>query len=782
MEDDGNSSVSFHGNARPSFHDQEDYINSGEESLAPYTPSFCLGISSVIREDRIDGQVGVSFELDLSIIPHLQLSRPGFESLDSMGMVSLQEGTGSFMEEIMEGLGDASFVLEDPISAEEAMISRPSVISTALPVWRGESIVSHTPRWILPSIRAPVITTPARSGGRRPYLPLLPRRVSELRGVRHSIPFPKAILHSTPSHVRRSWPSVCTAVASLSRLVDQTSVTVSESDTVSAVFDQLLSYAGEVEQSTLVEENSCVTGKINVAPKLNVVVDIEVAGVVVDCDSIAPEAADFGVKEKENNKMSDSAVSEPRIDEEEDAVMIVGEEQLFAEERVVLAVDEKPAEGTQTSTLILAPSCLNGEDDRKEFPSSLIKEEDELIDFVDGAGVYRYFMPHLALYQSLSPVTLAGPAVPTSFPSVVYCPCCPDEELEWDELSMVDDVLAELRCFDLPYGIGEEHLTVAARDDIEDLKDDGVDLTTWGIECVVIEDEVEDVKGQLWDWIYEMEEAIWMKDNVEDDDEEEEEEPEMELLAESFDESMNEQDTGNETLNLSEILMDFYGPDGSKAELLINVTPPDFDRADIFDIFDDFLPVWEDVFRSTPTPTTLPAVLATDLYAPLHPPTPASDDDLPSVDLPASSLVIATAPVLGGVPPPIILDPIHCDARTPDLELDTQADISSLTAAANNPALQPSDSGPSTWTTVPLSKRSKPDHIALTISVDSLSVVEVKRSEDGPTGNIHHEAIHTSMEKDAVEPYGHDPVDADHGKTWSWRRVTSEFQELQSKV
>jgi hypothetical protein len=52
-----------------------------------------------------------------------------------------------------------------------------------------------------------------------------------------------------------------------------------------------------------------------------------------------------------------------------------------------------------------------------------------------------------------------------------------------------------------------------------------------------------------------------MKDNVDDNDEDEE--VGTELLAGLFDESTAEQDTCNETLDLSGILMNFYGSYGS---------------------------------------------------------------------------------------------------------------------------------------------------------------------------------------------------------------------------
>jgi hypothetical protein len=208
------------------------------------------------------------------------LSHPEFEVFGSTGMASLQDSTGSFIEEVMEEeRGDASFVLEDPIPAtsanEEAHTSGRSVIGTALTIWRGECIVSHTPRRIIPSIRAPVMGTPTRS--RSPFLPLLPRRVLELRGVRPFIPLPKAHSQSfplpvvsqfsNPKEVRRSCRTFNTTAASPLRSIDQASVVlsdVSDSDLVSLVSDDLPSFVGEVEQSTLVDEYSCM-GKANVA-------------------------------------------------------------------------------------------------------------------------------------------------------------------------------------------------------------------------------------------------------------------------------------------------------------------------------------------------------------------------------------------------------------------------------------------------------------------------------------------------------------------------------------
>ena len=90
------------------------------------------------------------------------------------------------------------------------------------------------------------------------------------------------------------------------------------------------------------------------------------------------------------------------------------------------------------------------------------KEDDpmETVDFVDGAGVYRHFMPS----SHLSPIILDGPPVPTLSPKTIYCSCCPGMELEWDKFSMVHDVEAELQCHSLPYGLGEYDFKLAAQD------------------------------------------------------------------------------------------------------------------------------------------------------------------------------------------------------------------------------------------------------------------------------------------------------------------------------
>jgi hypothetical protein len=178
-------------------------------------------------------------------------------------------------------------------------------------------------------------------------------------------------------------------------------------------------------------------------------------------------------------------------------------------------------------------------------------------------------------------------------------------DLEWDELSMVDDIVAELRCFSLPYGLGECHFDLAAKDDLDDLADEGVDLRMWAGECVVVdvddEEDEQEVVEQLLDGTYDVEDAVWIEDSGDD---EEEAEVEEEFPA-GFDDSVLGSDNDNaaglligadDTFDLSTVLLGFYGPDGSKADLLVNVVPPEFDSADVLDVLDDFDPALEDLF------------------------------------------------------------------------------------------------------------------------------------------------------------------------------------------
>jgi hypothetical protein len=55
---------------------------------------------------------------------------------------------------------------------------------------------------------------------------------------------------------------------------------------------------------------------------------------------------------------------------------------------------------------------------------------------------------------------------------------------------------------------------------------------------------------------------------------------------------MNHKNTGDDddSFDLDQVLDKFYGSDSIKQELLLNVEPPDFDKADIIDIYGDFDP------------------------------------------------------------------------------------------------------------------------------------------------------------------------------------------------
>jgi hypothetical protein len=57
-------------------------------------------------------------------------------------------------------------------------------------------------------------------------------------------------------------------------------------------------------------------------------------------------------------------------------------------------------------------------------------------------------------------------------------------------------------------------------------------------------------------------------------------------------EALKAKNTGDEDdlFDLNQVLEDFYGSEGTKQELLLNVEPPDFDKADIIDIYRDFDP------------------------------------------------------------------------------------------------------------------------------------------------------------------------------------------------
>jgi hypothetical protein len=56
--------------------------------------------------------------------------------------------------------------------------------------------------------------------------------------------------------------------------------------------------------------------------------------------------------------------------------------------------------------------------------------------------------------------------------------------------------------------------------------------------------------------------------------------------------------SADETFDLLEALMDFYDPDESKAELFVNLVPPDFKVADILHICNNFDPVGSFCFQT----------------------------------------------------------------------------------------------------------------------------------------------------------------------------------------
>jgi hypothetical protein len=381
-----------------------------------------------------------------------------------------------------------------------------------------------------------------------------------------------------------------------------------------------LELVGEVDQSTLVQAESVHARKMDVGLKLRAAVEVEDEVVAVGGEVDMLEVVELEVEEGEKNGFVEEECFVKDLQKAwEKCVVVIVDTEASVEEESRLAVEVKLTEGLSTPTLTpvgVTPMCSEEAGEQVNFltPANHVKDGDEeqpqSIDIVDGAAVSRYSMPtHSPSY----PKVLSSPA--SSLP-ITYCPCCPGMELVWDELSMVDDVLAEYRCHSLPYELDERHFQVAARDDLDDLADEGVDLRMWGGECVVIdaddeedEGEGEEVEKLLRDGTYDEEDAVWIEDSgVEDGDEDEEAEVEEELLAELFDNSILSIDDDNaaaeppngadDSFDLSMALLDFYTPDGSKDELLVNVEPPDFDLADVPDVYEDFDLVLEDPFVS----------------------------------------------------------------------------------------------------------------------------------------------------------------------------------------
>jgi hypothetical protein len=100
------------------------------------------------------------------------------------------------------------------------------------------------------------------------------------------------------------------------------------------------------------------------------------------------------------------------------------------------------------------------------------------IDFVDGAGVYLSPF-HAASANLLNLYPLWFSTVPPS-PPLLRQSSIAHAVTSWNELSMVGDVVAELQCYSLPYGLDEYHFKLARCGGIH--------------KCLVI-DEDEEAKG-----------------------------------------------------------------------------------------------------------------------------------------------------------------------------------------------------------------------------------------------------------------------------------------------
>jgi hypothetical protein len=169
-------------------------------------------------------------------------------------------------------------------------------------------------------------------------------------------------------------------------------------------------------------------------------------------------------------------------------------------------------------------------------------------------------------------------------------------ELEWDKLSMVDDVVAELRCHSLP---DEYLIELAAQDDVYNVAAEGIDLQLWGRNFVIIDadNEVEEVEVEtcLDNSDYEEENALWIhSDEADEDEDEDEAEAPTEFLSGLHDEPMdnkNDHEEVNEELRPQSLVISchdenvthqhcgdvsaaLYGPSGTKTEL-IDVLPAD---------------------------------------------------------------------------------------------------------------------------------------------------------------------------------------------------------------
>jgi hypothetical protein len=781
-------------------HEVESIPDSVVVHSSPHLALVKVNISPVAQAEHgiFPSEINCSVNYDQM----LSFAASEFVVFNSLGMVSVEAETGSFIEEVVEeeeeGCEDASSMMEvpRPLAIAKDTNAEPSNVGTALTVWRGERIVTRTPRATPTLVHASAIGTPERAEApQTTRFSILPKRVLELRKSRSFPAVRRAIPHSTPRQLASHSPADATTVSSPSCSV-QSSVIVSDSSQLGSLpeisLDDRSSFIQEVEQSTLVERESFFSGKADANIKLHAAIEIEVEEAVV-CGGGLLAVVEIDVEEKNVIVKEEIVAEDLRVGWEKSVVVGTLESSVQAGPSPV--VEENPTEGIHPSTHTPAEvSLLDPEgDDLKEenleniFAPVIIhaveeekNEDDELIDFVDGAGVYRYFMPGLAIYRSISPLVIDGPAVPTSSPPPAYCQCCPGIELEWDELSIVDDVVAELRCYSLPFGLDDTHFQLAAQDDVDDLLDEGVDLKMWGAECVVVDvDDVEEdgeeveVERQLLDGTYEEEYAVWIAESDdEDEDEDEEAEVEKELLTGLFDEpivisddvAMEQQNGGDDSFDLSEVLAGCYGPDGTGAEYLVNVVLPDFDAVDVLGIYDDFAPVFENVFGSklsVPLPledgwlldcSSSPSPAQEKVPLPI-----VTDTDLPTLHLEPAAEVDASDPVV------VVADSLR------------DSPIQLFLPEETSPCLLPADDSPSP--AVVNEKGAEEEKVFSDIGAEVI---------DSENVGIVAEEVGLAYCGENVEVSA--PIDIDvpnlneKTKTLLWRGVTREVESLQNDV
>jgi hypothetical protein len=204
--DDEISTFFLDDDAVPVIYEQEDRIGSEEEDLAFFASLLDLGTSlSVQVEDGF-----FSFELDCSINHDgtMSFAKSDLEALNGLGMVRVEADTGSFIEEVEEGCEGVLSVLEELDRVTFANVEDSQLCNggTTLTVWRGERIVTNTPRAAPTLVRpCPFSTLSEVDSPVQCCLPPLPKRVLELCGSRLFIPR-HTILQSPPKQVVESRP------------------------------------------------------------------------------------------------------------------------------------------------------------------------------------------------------------------------------------------------------------------------------------------------------------------------------------------------------------------------------------------------------------------------------------------------------------------------------------------------------------------------------------------------------------------------------------------------